>query len=188
MDSRLFRAIVGVGLALGAAGTACSTAVIAEGASTDAPDASSVDARPLQPVAPEVAAPPDSSASPDALADAGAPIDDAAADAYLGAFCDAAWPTTKASRGVPQCGDVSACLLGATQVPYCIPSSGAGKCDDHDRDPDAGVASVIQPVWCVDGGWECARGSIPSTSCSCWTDPNRASYFAVDDASACPAP
>ena len=159
MTSRLFHAIVGFGIALGASGVACLGAVsdppAIDGAETP-PAPTSPGAPPMTTVdgAPARDAGIDSTLGPDADAAADAPR-----DAILDAFCDAAWPTTKGNPG-PTCGPIAECAE-AGPTPQCHPLTAPLTCETR-----------MVPVWCVAGKWECSTGSVVVNACKCWGTPD----------------
>lgn len=152
MASKLFRAVVGVGISLGTSSAACLGNI----ASDDPPPGA---------IAPPLgtAPPPNGTAPPPTSTgaytveppDAGP---DAPRDAGFDAFCDAAWPTTKGSP-VPTCGPVEACA-DAGRPPFCYEVVAPGIC----KNPDG----RLQPVWCASGKWQCGAGQIPSEECKCF--------------------
>ncbi len=165
MSSKLYRAIVGIGISLGATSVAClgtvdtpsdvsddggsEAAVRSEaGVGADAATAadSATDARAVD-------------ATVDAPADAGVDVAvDAPKDAILDAFCDAAWPTTKGSGG-PTCGPLDTCA-DSGPAPSCIEQLGPSTCNAS--------SSQVFPAWCFGGEWECSTGSIRIEQCTCW--------------------
>ena len=106
MASRLFQAVVGVGIAMGGALAACGDVT-----SEETPEAA--DAAPANGDAKAKAdgTTHDDGGAPDAVVivtDAAPAVDaaiDAPKDVILDAFCDAPWPTTKGSPPVPACVD-----------------------------------------------------------------------------------
>jgi hypothetical protein len=155
MSSKLFRAVVGIGISIGTASAACFGAT--SGAADSNVDGTTVPTPIPAPVHSDAAAAvePTDAQAPDArdLADAAS---DAPFDAYLTAFCDAAWPTTKGGVFSPTCGDIAPCA-DAGRAPQCHPRLSATNCE-----------SAPTPAWCVGGGWQCAIGSVPAAECSCW--------------------
>jgi hypothetical protein len=121
MASRLFHAVVGIGISLGTTSLACSgrvtTRLQADDVTADepAPLPSASPVSSSNPVTPptlvadagtDAFAPVDDAASPDATSLDGdvtdsAAVVDASTDALLDAFCDAAWPTTKGTPPQP---------------------------------------------------------------------------------------
>lgn len=144
MGTRLFSAVVGVGIAIGCAACGGSTSsdseVLEPGpgkADADGPphpEAGSPDAQ----VVADAGVPPDASVEDASPPDA-AP--DALQDAIVDAFCDAAWPITKSGRVV--CGPADDCVQ--IEVPYCWGPDGQGSCK-------------LFPVECVDAKWKCTAG------------------------------
>jgi hypothetical protein len=179
MASRLFHAVVGVGISLGSVSSCGGIALEGEG-SLGSPDAGSPDvleeggvdaAHPLperdtgSPDA-EVesdgsldAALPDAAATPDATPLEAAALDaapDVRQDAIVEAFCDVTWPITKAGRAVcapaEECeGPDLSCFECEGPVPYCVGPDGQGSC-------------ILYPVACVGTDWQCTGGAIPSSS------------------------
>lgn len=132
MASKLFHAVVAVGMSLGS---------VACGGQVDR-------ALPLEPP-PEDAGPPPLDAAP-IKPDASVPpqdagVADAPKDAILEAFCDVAWPITKSGREV--CGPYDACAT--IEAPWCFGPDGAGGCK-------------LYPLECVGAEWHCMGGTTPS--------------------------
>ncbi len=158
MASKLFHAVVGVGISLG---TACGGNIAQDGdpfgplpdAGTSKPkpeggvDAGPVvlaDAGPPDTFAPEAAAP-DAAPTPDA-----APLDaasDSPEDAIVAAFCDNPWPITKSGRAV--CGPYEECAIN--EAPWCYGPGPQGSCQ-------------IYPVECVGAQWHCMGGVDAKTN------------------------
>ena len=162
MASKLFRAVVGFGIGLGATTAACFGATTdvdppADGGpsqegetSTTVPD--------VPPIDEKVDPTPDATVLP---ADAGADVAkdvavdvkaDAPKDAGIDAFCDAAWPTTKGNPGPPKCIDPGSECTDAGPVLRCYPRTDAGQCQFWNR--HAGL--------CIDGVWQCPSGTEPT--------------------------
>jgi hypothetical protein len=143
MGSKLFHAVVGVGISLGIA--ACGGAVEQDpGLGEVEPEAG----------APEATTEGGARATPDAgLVDAtpgvdAEPVDaaeDAPDDAIVAAFCDVTWPITKSGREV--CGPYEECAT--TQAPWCFGPGEQGSCK-------------IYPLECVAGQWLCMGGATPT--------------------------
>lgn len=152
MASRLFRAVVGVGISFGAASAACFGAVDDVKPGSDA--GASPDAAVSSTTAPP--SPPSSTGSGD---DADVPPSDAAADAPKDAgpdaFCDAAWPTTKGNPGPPACIDPNGECADAGLPTYCWQDDGDGGCS---------FGGSFAP-FCVGGQWRCQAGTIPAGDC-----------------------
>jgi hypothetical protein len=161
MASRLFHAIVGVGIGLGAATAACLGAVEGSPGEAIGPDDPPPGVEPVAPpVGPTAPAQPDAGASPDARRHDAAR--DAPRDAILDAFCDAAWPTTKGNPTVPACVDRIACA-GANGDPFaCRASRAPGICD--------GTTDLVPSV-CAAGQWACPTGTIQYFDCRCLEPP-----------------
>lgn len=159
MTSKLFRAVVGVGIALGTASGACL------GAIDSVPEAD--DASTTTTPQPDGASTPKPTPSADAGADAAADADadaplDAPKDVILDAFCDATWPTTKGNVHAPTCGPTEECE-DAGPAPRCyyrIEGSDAG----------CNVTKPI-PAWCVSAAWQCSTGAVPVSQCKCFGPP-----------------
>jgi hypothetical protein len=166
MSSRLFRAIVGVGISLGATSAACigtgdgGLGVTEDGGpetedpttSSSSADSSSGDA---------------AKSKKDARADASV---DAPKDAILDAFCDATWPTTKGNSGGPTCGPIDACS-DAGPAPRCYAEIGPSVCatsGSSSSSSSSSGSSQVFAAWCVGGKWECSSGAIPESECKCW--------------------
>ncbi len=160
MSSRLFHTVVAFGIALGAQGAACLGDAVdaappvepAEGGAGPATEDATADAR---------ASDTGSKGAVDGAAatgDGGA--SDAPRDVILDAFCDAAWPTTKATPGGPTCGAVDACK-DAGAPPHCFTLTSETPlltCDSR----------AVLPAWCGGGGWRCTAGSVTEDACKCW--------------------
>ena len=165
MSSRLFRAIVGVGISLGTMSAACSGAVDeqADGVDTSERETSTPDPQPGDPApGSDSATSADARSSldaTDARADAAADAPaDAPRDVILDAFCDATWPTTKGNPAGPTCGPVQTCAE-AGPAPHCYAQLGPSICSPNTQ----GFAA-----WCVGGKWECSTGAVPQDQCKCW--------------------
>ena len=186
MHSRLFRAVVGVGLALGASTTGCKSdanegdiepgqmeastegAIVAD-VNTAVPEAGAADVTTAD--AAWEAAPADASMADDA--EEGATTVDAEADATTAdradarnpdagdgdPFCDLTWPTTKG--GMPACVDpLHLCPLTSTLPPIsCMVDLGGGRC-----------AWPRQFPRCVGGQWACPSGQLSLQDCLCTGD------------------
>jgi hypothetical protein len=161
MASKLFRAVVGVGISLGSV-SACGGSTSNDFEQLVPPDA---------PAAPEggvdAGAPPrtvdaaavDAAPASDGGIDTGpidaAPVDaaaDAPGDAIVAAFCDVTWPITKAGREV--CGPADECA--GQPIPWCFGPGDQGPC-------------TLYPLECVGGEWHCMGGVTPTTDP--WGDP-----------------
>jgi hypothetical protein len=158
MASKLFHAVVGVGLSL-AGVSACGGSTSSDAQSPDAnlPEGQPEGGVDVQSPPPELdagvfEAAPASDASADvppdvATADA-APIDAAAdvpTDAIVAAFCDLAWPITKAGREA--CGPIDECM--SQPIPWCLGPDGDGGCE-------------LYLLECVGAEWHCMGGVIPT--------------------------
>jgi len=156
--SKLFHAVVGVGISLGsiaACGGAVSHDEEPEAAEPTAPPQPDGTAGPEagvgqpQPRADADAA--DAAVSSDASVEAAhVTTEDADAtteDAIAAAFCDVPWPITKSGREV--CGPYEECAL--TQAPWCF-------------GPDQNGACKLHPIECVDAQWQCLGNSTPTNS------------------------
>ncbi len=166
MSSRLFHAIVGVGVSFGAA--ACSVAVDLEAAdaasaATDAPETSVVHDSATEP---DVKV---SDAGIDALHDADAFLDaktdakaDGPSDAMADAFCDAAWPTTKGTPQRPACTNPQGTCVWdggwvSSSESACYDLIGPFQCEGSE-------------TWnyCINGQWECPTGKLQASECRCY--------------------
>jgi hypothetical protein len=141
MASKLFHAVVGVGISLGSA-SACGGSTSSDEWAFETLDATA-------PETPDAAAPeaPDASANapPDAAIVDAAPVDAAAdvpEDALVAAFCDATWPITKSGREV--CGPYDEC--SSVPAPWCV-------------GPDDQGACKLYPLQCTGGEWHCMGGT-----------------------------
>ncbi len=165
MNSRLFRAVVGLGIGLGTVSAACLSG---DDDSTEEP---SIDIPATYPPAHEggrtgdIDADRPADSAVDAVADStvdAAP--DASADApkdvILDAFCDVAWPTTKGNVGAPTCGPVEDCAE-AGRAPFCYRQV-TGTRTTCDLEPPR------EATWCVGGRWQCASGAVSATECECF--------------------
>lgn len=164
MASKLFRAVVGFGIGLGAASAACLGATdggiagttaesVPDGSTSTVPSASSTgtttDPDPI---------PPGTDASLDVtpVTDAGI---DAPKDVGADAFCDAAWPTTKGNPKPPACVDPNGECVDAGPPSHCIPVADAG--DAGSCDWGAGTSAPF----CVDNEWRCQAGTVDWGTC-----------------------
>lgn len=165
MSSKLFRAVVGLGISLGTASAACFGAVDSGSNGTE-PPANSAPSAPDKKGDPADVGAPQADATVDSGSDSAVATTDAAADApsdaMLDAFCDAAWPTTKGNPSGPTCGAVADCK-DAGPAPYCFTQVDATSqtCDS--------TSTKALPAWCVSGHWECSGGGVPQQQCKCWT-------------------
>lgn len=150
MASRLFHAVVGLGIALGTAAVGCDGP--GDEATTDTSTSDYTSRIEKAVPCPEV----DGGSHVDAGADA--------ANVPFDPFCDVSWPTTKGNASGPTCGDVSGCVL-AGPSPFCAPTS------------DASAKTIVcepakisgqNAAWCVDRTWTCAPGTVRRDECSCW--------------------
>ncbi len=170
MASKLFRAVVGVGISLGSAACGGSTdydSVLVQPDAGALPE-TGVDAgvqqpKPFEAGAPDASSPSDAGvidATPDAAPEAAvvdASVSDAAedapSDAIVAAFCDRTWPITKSGREA--CGPIDECMGKA--IPWCYGPGQNGPC-------------TLIPLECVNGEWGCMGGVQPS-SVDIWEDP-----------------
>lgn len=147
MASKLFRAVVGFGISLGTVSAACSGAIDDE---TVAVNSTEPDANSPQAVSDGGPSPIDAAvidAADGHVADAST---DAPKDVDVDAFCDVAWPTTKAGLTVPECVDpTEVCADAGHPAIGCWRKNDAGTCDF--------LAGARFPI-CVDGAWTCAPG------------------------------
>ncbi len=140
MTSRLFKAIVQVGAALGTA--ACAGR--------------------HEPVGP-VQAPTIANADLASPATAGRTATlNAPAITLFTAFCDAPWPTTKGSNhNRPACTDPqNLCSQAAATRHECVPSLGPRQC---------AVDNYGKQTWdfCFNERWQCAAGTVRLSECKC---------------------
>jgi hypothetical protein len=162
MASKLFHAVVGVGISLGGV-AACGGSTSQDGAAgelldANLPDAVSpppkldsgpADTAPVEDAQPRVDAGTIDAAPVDAAPVDAAPIDaplDVDKDAIVGAFCDAPWPITKSGREV--CGPADDCV--GQVIPWCYGPDGQGSC-------------TLYPLECVGAEWQCMGGVTPTT-------------------------
>jgi hypothetical protein len=172
MASKLWSAVVGVGISLGGTG-GCSGKAVSEG---DAPaddegNPNDVGAGGASstPKPPGVGAVTSGGSGPN---DAGAPRTDggsaghagsagdaaSATDAGIDPFCDAAWPTTKGNPGPPECVDPMGECADAGFPTYCAEHLGTYLCSGNTSAP-----------FCVDATWQCPSGTLPIGECKCWS-------------------
>ena len=166
MASKLFRAVVGVGISLGSV-SACGGSTSNDVEGLVPPDAPATPEGGVDAAAPPrtvdagtMDAAPVSDAGADTLPDASAPTDaapvdaadDVLEDAIVAAFCDVTWPITKAGREV--CGPADECA-GQT-IPWCFGLGDGGPC-------------TLYPLACVGGEWHCMGGATPTNDP--WSDP-----------------
>jgi hypothetical protein len=163
MASKLFRAVVGFGIGLGATTAACFGATDAGIVGTTAenvPDGST--SKVPAPSSSTSSTDPGPTSTPppkDASSDVHVHVADAAADAPkdvgADAFCDAAWPTTKGNPKPPACTDPNNECVDAGAPGYCVPVSDAGTCEWGDT----------YAPFCVNKEWRCQSGTIDWGSC-----------------------
>ena len=173
MSSRLFRAIVGVGISLGATSAACVSGGddgfdVTDDGGSGTPDPSGPSPGADASSSADAAKSTKDARAADARVDAAA---DAPKDVILDAFCDAAWPTTKGNPGGPTCGPIDGCA-DAGPAPRCYAELGPSTCATSTGSSGSGSGSTgsgqVLAVWCVGGKWECPTGSIPDNECKCW--------------------
>ena len=154
MASKLFRAVVGVGISLAATTGACLG-----GLEDDLPQVDGADA--ASEAAAHDAAPPGEPVVDDAGHDAdGGDVADARVPGTFPdtSWCDTTWPTTKGSPPPPmhcinphgECEDAG--------MPQCFPSP----------EPERCVGFVYHYPSCVDGTWRCPPGKLARDECECW--------------------
>jgi hypothetical protein len=85
----------------------------------------------------------------------GAPGDAIASDAGADAFCDAAWPTTKAHPIPTSCIDPNGECADAGGPHFCLRPAGDGGCD---------LSQAFMPS-CASGAWQCRSGTYPLGAC-----------------------
>jgi hypothetical protein len=151
MASKLFRAVVGFGIALGAASAACF------GASSDEAQTTTegTDASASTPT--NSASSTSSGGQPDPTPDA-AITDarvDAPKDAGVDAFCDAAWPTTKGNPQPPACVDPNGECAEAGAPEHCYALADGG----------CNLGKMTFP-YCVNGDWQCQPGTTNAAGCN----------------------
>ncbi|MBX3206540.1 MAG: hypothetical protein KF764_15805 [Labilithrix sp.] len=150
MASKLFRAVVSMGLSLGAATAACLGAV-------ENPPSNGADA--------------DADAATEPVDDSGSALSDAELDAGdLDAFvfpdtswCDAAWPVTKGNAPPPECVNPEGECAEAGMSPcFRTPPPGVGP---H----EARVCMFYERrfPFCIDGEWRCEPGRSSREDCTC---------------------
>lgn len=160
MASKLFRAVVGFGIGLGATTAACFGATdggivgttaesVPDGSTSTVPPSSGTSTTEPDPGPTSTS----NDASPDvkAVADAGV---DAPKDVGADAFCDAAWPTTKGNPKPPACTDPNNECSDAGPPHYCVPVDDAGACGFTTTAP-----------FCVNKEWRCQSGTIDWGTC-----------------------
>jgi hypothetical protein len=162
MASKLFRAVVGFGIGLGATSAACFGSTeggIAGTAAETVPDGSTSSAVP-SPSSTGTATPDEEvpQASKDATADAKATdaAVDAPKDVGVDAFCDAAWPTTKGNPGPPKCVDPNGECADAGNPDLCVEVDDAGACN---------FSSTTTAPFCVNKEWRCQPGTKSIAQC-----------------------
>lgn len=166
MASKLFRAVVGFGIGLGATSAACFGAtddggIVGSAAEAEAaPDGSTSTTVPSPPSSGSSTAPdPDpgptaNDAAPDVkvVTDAGV---DAPKDVGADAFCDVAWPTTKGGK-LPACSDPTGECADAGHPSACVSRDDAGACDWS--------SGTYAPI-CVNAEWRCGAGRVRGDQC-----------------------
>ncbi len=155
MSSRLFHAIVGVGIS--ASATACSGLVDEAAHPVDASvhEASSAPDAAIIPIVAD--------ASIDVAIDAKG---DADAAQVIDAFCDAPWPTTKGTPVRPACTNPQGTCTGSDGwsaygcIQFTGPQNGPYLCNPGN----------VGQTWdfCVNGQWQCPTGWRHSNDCHCW--------------------
>ena len=163
MASKLFRAVVGFGIGLGATSAACFGATdggTLGGAADVVPDGSTSTTVPSPPGTSTTDPDPDpGSRSDDASADVKVVADagvDAPKDVGADAFCDAAWPTTKGNPKPPACTDPNGECADAGHPDFCIDLDDAGACN--------WVSQTTAP-FCVNAEWRCLPGTTSISTC-----------------------
>jgi hypothetical protein len=154
MASKLFRAVVGFGIALGAASGACF------GASSDTPETvtEGADASTSTPTTNTPSSSGSSNGDPSSTQDGSSVADagvDAPKDVGVDAFCDAAWPTTKGNPQPPSCVDPNGECVDAGTPEHCYAVADGG-CD---------VAKMTFP-YCVNKDWQCQPGTTNAAGCN----------------------
>lgn len=150
MYTRLWQAVVGVGLAMGATGSGCLGK-----AEVSQPVQAGDDAGGQADVV-----------SADVTEDSGHRDADALPpDVLQDALCDTSWPTTKGNPGPPpSCEDQLACAgagvdAGVRPWPTCASHLGERVCD-----------SARAAALCISGAWACPPGYVDARECWCWGD------------------
>lgn len=185
MSTKLFRAVVGLGISIGSAVAACDGAAdvtpLGDGGGVDAASAADGASTPPDSASVVVEASADVVEGEDA-ADASADdaSDGAPTDALADAFCDAAWPTTKGQVILPNCLDPSGRCWDAAAPIRCMAALGPHQCDIQgsgvagmcvftaeagssvpDADADAEPAAIS-------AAWMCPPNTIPMDQCWCF--------------------
>jgi hypothetical protein len=170
MTSRLFRALVCVGISLGSSATAACSGAISENAedsgTTNPPDATPDQTTPTFDAAADttvdvrVDAPADGGidAKPDVRDAAVDAPKDAIADVIADAFCDAAWPTTKGNPKPPACTDPLGECADAGFPEHCYQVIGPFTCDYDDT----------TAPFCVNKAWQCSPNTVHVQECRCF--------------------
>lgn len=165
MASKLFQAIVGVGIAIGTT-MACSgkTSPIDPATSDADTDASDRRIHDMRDASAHDGDHVEDATHADAHVDHDASdaelIVDASVDVILDAFCDAAWPTTKGNVGPSSCIDPTGACADAGTPLRCHAVVAPNVCSSA-----TAVAST-----CVAAHWECPPSTIPVEQCWCWDE------------------
>ncbi len=164
VSSRLFKAIVGAGIALGATSVACGRFADESNAEVGQPTSPAVGTPgPAATVSTSAdgaaAALPEADANTDAEADAGVSEVDGSADVLVDAFCDNTWPTTKGHGGeLPSiCVDPTGACTPKGLPHHCYADLGGGAC-----------GFVDLSALCVGTDWQCQPGTVRAETCKCF--------------------
>lgn len=158
--SRLFQAVVGVGIALATVSVACFDHADPAADPSTGPETADSATHDDGARTGGDASPTGDATTTDATPDVVTPVDagaDVVLDAPPDAFCDASWPTTKGDRSGPTCGAVANCH-DAGPAPWCMTVNAGGSCD--------GTGPAV--AWCIGGQWRCSTNTIPREACTCF--------------------
>ena len=174
MSTKLFRAVVGLGISIGSAVAACDGAIDAAPLAGDAAANGDASTSPDAPATSDGAAADVQAADVDTTDVADGGDLDVAADAIADAFCDFTWPTTKGSSPIlPNCIDPTGVCWDSGMPIRCMNALGSHQCDIA----TSGIASSCR----VDaGGWACPAGTVPMDQCWCFGE--------LGDGQVCTAP
>lgn len=162
VSSRLFKAIVGTGIALGATSVACGRFIDESNSEVARPTSPAVGTPgPAATVSTSAdgaaAALPEADANTDA--EAGVSEVDGSADVLVDAFCDNTWPTTKGHGGeLPSiCVDPTGACTPKGLPHHCYADLGGGACGFIDLS-----------ALCVGTDWQCQPGTVRAETCKCF--------------------
>jgi hypothetical protein len=162
VTSKLQRALVGVGMALGGAAPAClgRTAVAGDFPSPGEPDG--VTEPTLADSGSDASDASDVTDASDATDASDGAAMDAASDALIDPFCDVSWPPTKGNEfsGPVACVDpLREC--SNEPLPYrCIRLLEPYVCDLTE--------TRVGPLYCIGGAWRCPPGTDDGARCVCY--------------------